>query len=276
MERDLRTMRRKREERLGVKAASKTPSPTQQEVSNLESLDLATLNTEGLANDNLPEGHNSDNDLVMLDIEPSVGEKAAFGENNVVTAQGMPPDTANSAGLAISMVGQSVGKDARAPEDGASENKAADAEASTIQNQADQEDQTMDYDFDAIFNDGEFGGSDNNLNFDGLDLSMNDTGPQSTMVDNGFDDFGLSSSDLANGTSTNEDINSLLPGLDAYVNASSGQAGSNNNSSSATAKASAGPDSATNPSMLDDTQPDTSLDDLFSAEFNLDEDWLKM
>ena len=235
MERDLSVIRKKRALREGVKIPSKAASPIEIPT---EAADNAAKEM-GKTETDKPQTQQEDSDLPMIDINvvaaqcqdlvngsqpqaPLQTALQAAGEKAITAGQGMPQDAENSAGLAISLptVTKSDAKDGSKTADGAIQKTANTIADSNISTDQPGEQSTADFDFESMFNDADFTTADGNMNFDiNFSTTGTGTGNQDILADNAFESIAMTSADLANvAATTNEDINSLLPGLDEFVN----------------------------------------------------------
>ena len=214
MERDLRNMRKKRAERDRARdRANGIPSPgalareadeiaQQANASAFE--DTAQIQVPGEGEETLMDEHG---DLLAKTDEDKV----------IGTGQGMPQDSKNSAGLAITMPSDaaSKGQDQPKPED---QQPADDMNASDAM--MDTSDAANVEFFESMFND-DLVSADDTLNFGDFGFSIDTTTNQPLNNDNTLQTSSLPNVDMNNISSTsNEDINSLLPGLENYVTGS--------------------------------------------------------
>ena len=217
MERDLRNIRKKRAERDQARdRANGIPSPgalakeaeelaQQANASAFE--DTAQGQVPGEGEEPLIDGNG---DLIVKTDEDKV----------IGTGQGMPQDSSNSAGLAITMPSDpaSAGQD-----QSQNENQQPADELNASDAMMDTSDPANVEFFESMFND-ELASADDTLNFGDFAFSMdttNNTNHPLNNSDNTLQTSSLPNVDLNNITSTsNEDINSLLPGLENYVTGS--------------------------------------------------------
>ena len=201
-------------------------------------------------------------------------------ESSATLFENMPQDSQNNAGLAISMPQQ------KESQSGSSDPNTMDQ--TTIDGQVDplaltqptdQSKETSDFDFDTMFNDA-FTGTSNDLGF----------GDSSNTISNANDVLGdtstMSAFDLGNNggglpAPTNEDINSLLPGLENFVNGPNEATVSNTEASIAAAAQSMQQSGDTsnntnnlqaNTDQMETDLLDSSFDDLFGSMDNLEGD----
>lgn len=228
MERDLRLIRKKRAERdrerdraLGIPS----PSSLAKEMNDTAQLNDIMSAGNASAVQNTTQGQESKGGDVLLVAdhgEPNAlnlqeDSQRKLSEGEVIgTGQGMPQDSENSAGLAITMPSD-VTTDAQGQPNNASkqpENAPSAPEASSDMPDA------ADLDFESMFNDTDLVGGDDAMNFEDLGFSMDATMNQDILNNSTLQDTNMSNADMTNLVSTsNEDINSLLPGLENYVNA---------------------------------------------------------
>ena len=132
----------------------------------------------------------------------------------LATGQGMPQDSENSMGLAISLPTDDGAKPVDNPINSEAGNTDLTANASTSLDIAD----GGDIDFESMFNDTDLVGNDP-LNFD-IGFSADPAMTQNMLNDNNFEDIAISNTDITTLPATaNEDIDSLLPGVENYLNA---------------------------------------------------------
>ena len=134
-------------------------------------------------------------------------------DDNITSDSGMPHNAENSMDLA-STVAQDSTEIIEPPKSpvkipsGASPGAEAPLDSSAA-----------DLDFESMFNDTDLTGGDNTMNF-GLDFPSDGNLNQDVLNDSAFENIEISNADISNlGATTSEDINTLLPGLENYVNA---------------------------------------------------------
>ena len=269
MERDLRNIRKKRAERDRARdRANGIPSPgalakeaeemaQQANASAFE--DTAQVQIPGEGEEPLMDEHG---DLVAKTNEDKV----------IGTGQGMPQDSKNSAGLAITMPSDAASKgqdqptiDDQQPADGmnASDAMMDTSDAANVEF------------FESMFND-DLVSADDTLNFGDFGFSMDTNTNQTINNDSTLQNSSLPNVDMNNMASTsNEDINSLLPGLENYVTGSdfsnismpttSAQPDTTQGTTTTTVTSSAPAPDATGPTTADNS----TLDDSF-FDFNFD------
>lgn len=131
------------------------------------------------------------------------------------TAKGVSKDSERSAGLDIPLPSGSSAKVQDPPD--STDNKTTDTIATAPEGSLDTTDPAV-FDFESMFNDNDLVNTDDTTNF-GIDFSADNVG-QNIMNGSAFENIDMSDVDMANVAPTsNEDINSLLPGLENYVNA---------------------------------------------------------
>ena len=214
MERDLRNIRKKRAERDRARdRANGIPSPgalakeaeeadQQANVSALE--DAAQAHVLGEGEETLMDEHG--NLVAKADEDKVIG-----------TGQGMPQDSENSAGLAITMSSDTA-------TNGQDQSKNEDQQPGDGMNASDAMMDTSDAAnvefFESMFND-DLVSADDTLNFGDFGFSMDTNTNQTLNNDSTLQSSSLPNVDMNNIASTsNEDINSLLPGLENYVTGS--------------------------------------------------------
>ena len=191
-------------------------------------------------------------------------------KEDIAATQKMPQDSENSAGLAITIPSESLpnGHDPPISSNNQAGDGAASAEAPL------QTPNTANLDFESMFNDTDLTVADDAMNFElgfNADGNLNDN----ILNDPAFDNMAMSNQAPAElPATTNEDINSLLPGLENYVNAGSDFTNiAMPNTSTLPADASAAGASATSTSAPTSNPPvmaDTNFDDLFAGTFSMD------
>ena len=214
MERDLRNIRKKRAERDRARdRANGIPSPgalakeaeeanQQANASALEDVAQSQVSGEG--------------EEILVDEHGNLVAKA--DEDKVIgTGQGMPQDSENSAGLAITMSSDTA-------TNGRDQSKNEDQQPADTMNASDAMMDTSDAAnvefFESMFND-DLVSADDTLNFGDFGFSMDTNTNQALNNDSTLQNSSLPNVDLNNIASTsNEDINSLLPGLENYVTGS--------------------------------------------------------
>lgn len=126
-----------------------------------------------------------------------------------------------------------------------------------------------DADFETMFNDTEAAGNDDIIDFD-LGFSADANISNDILNEATFENIAMSNEDLAKLTATsNEDINTLLPGLEKHLNAADGFSMMNITASSSFPESSSKADQVTvnalAPSGFDSTVPESNFEDLFSS-----------
>ena len=282
MERDLSLLRRKRVERERIANGLKA-QPSPEEVAAIPQLGDKGPSETSPANDNAQgSGESKEEDTVMTDpaIEADlVGSKDELqaeapenkdSDNNITSDPGMPQDAENSMGLAITMPQDSkieATEPPKSPEKGFS--------GATPAAEAPLDSSGADLDFESMFNDTDLTGGDDTLNF-GLDFSTDGNLNQDVLNDNAFENIEMNNADISNlGAATSEDINTLLPGLENYVNAGTDFSNINIPGASTLPETSqAAPVGTTGAPAQISVQPavaDSSLDDIFgSGDFSMD------
>ena len=235
MERDLSRIRQRRAERERLRAPTKPVSPPKQSPVQLET-ETKTLAGQELQKEPPNQGDKArlHQDVVMADpanlqntqssatLRSDGASKADDRDQAISSLEGMPQDSQNTTGLAISMPNDSVLKEHEPPNDNGgiathldiSENPTGDGNAPTGQAK-----NVDDFDFESMFNDSNMMPQNGTMDLD-FDFSNTDAGTQNTLADNPLDGMVLSNEDLSKAIpATNEDLDTLLPGLDSYVNA---------------------------------------------------------
>ena len=282
MERDLSLLRKKRleQERIanGLKAQA---SPEDAAV-------MPQLNENGPsetspANITVQSSRQTEEeDAVMIDsalevdfIESSEKQQAGVlpnkdsDNNNITSDQGMPQDAENSMGLAITMPADSKTEAAEPPKSPEKKSSGATPAEVPLDSSA------ADLDFESMFNDTDLTGGDDAMNF-GLDFASDGNLNQDVLNDSTFANIEISNADMSNlGATTSEDINTLLPGLESYVNAGTDFSNLNIPVASTLPETSQVPPVSTVGAPAQVSVPpvvaDSSLDDLFgSGDFSMD------
>ncbi|KAF6222389.1 hypothetical protein HO133_001475 [Letharia lupina] len=226
MERDLSLLRKKRVERERIANGLKA-QPSPEEATGIPQLSEIGPSETSLAKDTTPNpGEGKREDTIMVDSALEAGligpndEPQAEGpqnkdnDKNITSDPGMPQDAENSMGLAITMPQDSTAETAEPPK--SPEMKFSGA---TPAAEAPLDSSAADLDFESMFNDTDLTGGDDTMNF-GLDFASDGNLNQDVLNDSAFEKFEMSNADMSNlGATTSEDINTLLPGLENYVNA---------------------------------------------------------
>ena len=281
MERDLSLLRKKRIERERV-ASGLTAQPSPEDTvavpqpnENGPSESSPTNNTAQNA------GETKEEDTIMLDSasvvdfvgseeKPQAEAHPIKDGDNITSDQGMPQGAENSMGLAITMPVDSATETAEPPKSPEKKSSGATPAAEVPLDTG-----TADLDFESMFNDTDLTGGDDAMDF-GLDFTSDANLNQDVLNDSAFANIEMSNADMPNlGATTSEDINTLLPGLENYVNA--GTDFSNINISVAPSLpetsqgASVGTVSAPAQVSAPPVEANSSLDDLFgSGDFSID------
>ena len=228
MDRDMRLIQRKRIEKDRANGLILTASPEK----GLNKSDMGETGdlTEEMVMDKpeLPTtepdqpAHPADTDLELgahgnAQIETASGEAAINGlDDALATNQGMPQDSEHSIGLAISMPSGEATKNLDQPV----ETEAGTSDPTAIaQTSLDLADGGV-IDFESMFNDTDLAAADDSLNFDDVEFSTDPAMTQAILNNNNFANIAISTTDIPNlPATTNEDIDSLLPGVESYLNA---------------------------------------------------------
>lgn len=155
-------------------------------------------------------------------VEPS------NGKTQVVSLEGMPQDSHHTAGLAISMPDDAETKTPQPGNEPAPSQTVPSGTITDLGNTTNQPDDPNKIDeeinFDALFNETEVVPQEGPLDFD-FDFTTGDDGTQDIMNGTGLEGVDMTSADIANALpGTSEDLNSLLPGLESFVNDTEGAA----------------------------------------------------
>ena len=282
MERDLSLIRKKRVERERVANGLKAqPSPEEAldipHLDNKETLETPTNNItestrEAKEEDTLMTDFALEADLAASKDEPQAEapENTESDSNNISRDPGMPQDAEDSMGLAITMPQDSIAEATEPPKSPEKKNS-----GTTPAAEAPPDAGATDLDFESMFNDTDLTGGGDTIDF-GIDFASDGNLNQAVLNDNTFENMEISNVDMSSlGATRSEDINTLLPGLENYVNAGADFSNVNvpvastlpETSQVAPVGTSAAPAQAS-------TQPavaDSSLDDIFgSGDFSMD------
>lgn len=213
MERDLRNIRKKRAERDRARdRANGIPSPG---ALAREAEELAQQANASAFEDTAQGQVPGDGEETLMDENGDLIAK--IDEDKVIgTGQGMPQDSSNSAGLAITLPSDPSSKDLDQPQN-SDQQPVDDLNAPDMMDTSDPVNVEF---FESMFND-DMASADDTLNFGDFAFSMdtsNDTNQALNNNDNTLQNSSLPDVDLT--STSNEDINSLLPGLENYVTGS--------------------------------------------------------
>lgn len=282
MERDLSLLRKKRIERERIaKGLKAQPSPEDAaEIPQLDDKRPSEVSPDaGVAQGS---GEAREEDTVMTDpalesgLVGSMEEPQAealenkTSDQNITGDPGMPQDAENSMGLAITMP-----QDTKPEAVGPPKNAEKKPSGATPAAEAPLDSSAADLDFESMFNDTDLTGGDDTMNF-GLDFSADGNLNQGVLNDSTFENIEMGNADMSNlGPTTSEDINTLLPGLENYVNAGTDFANINIPAASTLPETSqVAPVSTAGAPAQVSAQPavaDSSLDDIFgSGDFSMD------
>ena len=282
MERDLSLLRKKRLERERIANGLKAQS------SPADATEVPQLGQDGPVEDHSTEnsalvsGETKVEDIVMLDSAQAVDPLASNDElqaeelqkkesdDNINNGQGMPQDAENSMELAVTIPvdpATDATQQSKSPE---KKNSGATPAAEVPLDSS-----AVDLDFESMFNDTDLAGGGDAIDF-GLDFASEGNLNQDVLNDSAFASIEMNNADISNlGATTTEDINTLLPGLESYVNAGADFSNVNIPGTSTLPETTqAAPSSTTDvpsktnvPSVI----PDSDLDDLFgSVDFAMD------
>ena len=213
MERDLRNIRKKRAERDRARdRANGIPSPG---ALAREAEELAQQANASAFEDTAQGQVPGEGEETLMDENGDLITKT--DDDKVIgTGQGMPQDSSNSAGLAITLPSDPSSKDLDQPQ--ASDQQPIDElNASDMMYTSDPVNVEF---FESMFND-DMTSADDTLNFGGFAFptdTTNNTNQALNNNDNTLQNSALTNVDLT--STSNEDINSLLPGLENYVTGS--------------------------------------------------------
>ena len=213
MERDLRNIRKKRAERDRARdRANGIPSPG---ALAREAEELAQQANASAFEDTAQGQVPGEGEETLMDENGDLITKT--DDDQVIgTGQGMPQDSSNSAGLAITLPSDPSSKDLDQPQT-SDQQPIDELNASDMMDTSDPVNVEF---FESMFND-DMTSADDTLNFGDFALSMdttNNTNQALNNNDNTLQNASLTNVDLT--STSNEDINSLLPGLENYVTGS--------------------------------------------------------
>ena len=275
MERDLSKIRKNRAER------DRRPSPR---ISSSPAKPLQAIDKEEdeiVAEIQSPAQEilqNLEQDTVIPDAPIHIGELSSDAiqtselakrddkEQAITSLEGMPQDSQNTAGLAISI-----------PENPKSASK-PDEILATLPQPSDAAKNGEDFDFDSMFSDTGMVAEGATIDFD-MDFSTEGNSTQNILSETGMEGISMNNAELANAMpATNDDLNSLLPGLENYVNATNDPNATNPvGNGTATLENIQIPENAdlvstTLPPTTDPAAADSNFDDFFNAaDFNTTE-----
>lgn len=282
MERDLSLIRKKRIERdriaNGLKAqaspevAAGIPQLSENGPSETSSAnDTALISGGAKGEDAMMVDSGSQIGLIVSNDEPQAeGPQNENNDDNITSDPEMPQDAENSMGLAIIMPQDLTTEATKPPK--SLEKKSSGA---TPGAEAPLDSSAADLDFESMFNDTDLTGGDDTMNF-GLDFSSDGNLNQDGLNDSAFENIEMSNADISNlGATTSEDINTLLPGLESYVNAGTDFSNINIPVSSTLPKtsqvATVGSVGASAQISAEPAVTDSNFDDIFgSGDFSMD------
>ena len=280
MERDLSLLRKKRIERERIANGLKA-QPSPEDAVAISQPNENVLSEISPTNDTAQNtGETKEEDTVMVDLgvefvgseDKSQAEAHPMkdGDNNITSDEGMPQDAESSMGLAITMPVDSATETAEPPKSPDKKPSGATPAAEVPLDTG-----TGDLDFESMFNDTDLTGGDDAMDF-GLDFSSDANLNQDVLNDSAFVNMEMSNADMPNlGATTSEDINTLLPGLENYVNAGTDFSNINISVAPSLPEPSQGASVGTVGAPAQVSAPpvdaDSSLDDLFgSGDFTID------
>lgn len=271
MERDLSVIRSKRAERERAAGALKARSP-------VEALENISGGQPEAAGETQPSVEESDkpkpDDVTMIDVPAAenhdlinletISEHPA-SEKTISASQKIPRDAENLNGLAISINPRSE-KATSLPNGGTKEQNRDDLpeqrlETPTTANLGDN-------DFETMFNDTETAGGDDGINFE-LNFASTVGMSQELFNPSSLQDVVMGNEDLTNFNATsNEHINSILPGIENYVNPGDNfpMADPAKTLPESDSKANTAAIATSAPQGFGSIQMESSFDDLFSSD----------
>ena len=228
MERDLLLLQKKRIERERIaKGLKAQPSPEEitrpiplsddEPPETSRSTNAAQSREETNGNDTMMTNSGPEAGLIGSNDEPHPEAPQNQDEgkdgDNITGNSGMPHDADNSMDLATTVAQDST--EITEPPKSPVKNPSG----ATPGAEAPLDSSAADLDFESMFNDTDLTGGDNAMNF-GLDFPSDGNLNQDVLNDSAFESIEISNADISNlGATTSEDINTLLPGLENYVNA---------------------------------------------------------
>lgn len=288
-------IRKRRAERAKKAGISTVQSPEKEKAASQPGDDVPQVQVD----DSQPPGTTKD-DVQKIDGVPGAIDQAdgeadlqpvSTTEQAITAVEAMPQDSEHSAGLAISIApnADSAGQQTKEQEIP----KPADQQPPTLDTSVtipakatdmpSETPQTGNFDeFESMFNDADFTTGDASISFEDMDFSTDNLNLDSTdnlnldsLGGDAFPDISMTNTDIASVVPTSsEDINSLLPGLDNFVNAGADTAGTNTASappvplpgiSQATAASDAALIATTTQAPIEEGLGDSSFDDLFNS-----------
>ena len=226
MERDLLLLQKKRIERERIaKGLKAQPSPEEatraiqlsdEPPETSHSSNAAQSHEETNGNDTMMTNSGPESTLIGSNDEPhseAPPNKDEGKEGDITGDSGMPHDADNSMDLTTTVAQDSteIVEPPKSP--------MKDPSGATPGAEAPLDSSAADLDFESMFNDTDLTGGDDAMNF-GLDFPSDGNLNQDVLNDSAFENIEMSNADISNlGATTSEDINTLLPGLENYVNA---------------------------------------------------------
>ena len=228
MERDLLLLQKKRIERERIANGLKAQPSPEEATRPIQLSDDEPLETSRLSNAAQSHEETNGNDTMMTNpgleagligstdeppSEASQNKDESKDDDNITSDSGMPHDAENSMDLAITVAQDSteIVEPPKSPVKNPS--------GATPGAEAPLDSGATDLDFESMFNDTDLTGGDNTMNF-GLDFPSDGNLNQDVLNESAFENIEMSNADISNlGATTSEDINTLLPGLENYVNA---------------------------------------------------------
>ena len=283
MERDLSLLRKKRIERERIANGLKAQPSPEDVIMIPQPNEDGPSETSPTKNITQNPAETKEEDILMLDSvlgeDPAGSENKPQadvrlnkeGDNNITSEQGIPQDAENSMGLAITLPADSTTEAAEPPK--SPEKKSSGATPAAEVQPLDSN--TADLDFESMFNDTDLTGGDDAMSF-GLNFSSDGNLNQDVLNDSAFASLEMSNADMSSlGATTSEDINTLLPGLENYVNAGTDLSNINIPVASSLPETSQGAPAGTASAPIQVSAPivdaDSGFDDFFgSGDFSID------
>lgn len=289
MERDLSVIRKRRAQRMGVKSASKPSSPPLQDLVDLGNLEESALLAEPTSNADEAGNLQANDDTIMLDLRSGDINQQVIEDAVMTNVSEMPVADPNH--LDSFIPDKSITSDIKSTRETENDDKKVANKGSEDVNEQQASGDAFDFDIDSMFNDPDMVGVDASTNFD-IGLSVPNGVDHNALGVSSFENLDVQPGYSSNAARTSEDINTLLPDLDALFNASDvpteAIAGTDPavTASDNTANAANSPDAAVS-RQRNLQQPDQGaidIDDLFGDNFGAsgdmtfdfgDDDWLK-
>ena len=171
------------------------------------------------ATEDMPQNQVADGENDIPIDEQDDSDRAKTNEDKVIdTGRGMPQDSEHSAGLAITMSPDPTSTSQEQSKNNEQQSADGTNAAEVMMDTSDAA--NVDF-FESMFNDDDLVNADDTMSFGEFNFSIENTASQAHPNDSTLQNTTINNIDTNNVTSTsNEDINSLLPGLENYVTGS--------------------------------------------------------